>query len=165
MFVLLALVNRSTLCNPLTSLRHMGLGLSSVAAFIECWEQRQIWELDGALALPKLLSYSSSLLSATFWKSAPHPKKNLCHHPAVPTREMWNGAGCGRGRSGSTFWCSPQPVCPTSLCGDHAPSRSTALWGLMYILAQLQKESSPPLDKSFKKLFLACVYWKGISHS
>lgn len=40
MFVLLALVNRSTLCNPLTSLRHVRLGLSSVAAFIEYVENK-----------------------------------------------------------------------------------------------------------------------------
>lgn len=44
MFVLLALVNRSTLCNPLTSLRHVRLGLSSVAAFIESVENKGRFE-------------------------------------------------------------------------------------------------------------------------
>lgn len=47
----------------------------------------------------------------------------------------------------------------------YQPFRSTTALGLMYILAQLQKSRVQGLISHGKKLVLACIYRKGISHS
>lgn len=55
--------------------------------------------------------------------------------------------------------------CPASVCRGDLPSRSTAALGSMWIVEHLQKSRVLHLRSRVKRLGLACLYQKGISHS